>query len=152
MAQLSDLGTQLSPKLLCCLPRTRSPGSGRLVRVGGMSFAMRAEKLWGKLCCSQGFPGGSVVKNPPASVGDAGSIPGSGRSPGEGNGSPLQYSRLGNPMDRGTWWAAVHRVSKSWTWLTTKQQQQCYSQLNIRIPPAVFKSSFVLLGPYQVNM
>ena len=45
-----------------------------------MSFAMRAEKLCGKLCCSQGFPGGSVVKNPPASIGDAGSIPGSGRS------------------------------------------------------------------------
>ena len=45
-----------------------------------MSFAMRAEKLCGKLCCSQGFPGGSVVKNPPANIGDAGSIPGSGRS------------------------------------------------------------------------
>ena len=50
------------------------------MRVEGMSFAMRAEKLCGKLCCSQGFPGGSVVKNPPASIGDAGSIPGSGRS------------------------------------------------------------------------
>ena len=47
---------------------------------GGMSFAMRAEKLWGKSCCSWGFPGGSEVKNPRASIGDAGSIPGSGRS------------------------------------------------------------------------
>ena len=49
-----------------------------------------------------------VVKNPPASAGDAGgtgSIPGSGRSPGEGNGNPFQYSCLGNPMDRGAWWA-----------------------------------------------
>ena len=47
-----------------------------------------------------GFLGGSVVKNPPANAGDAGSVPGSGRSPGEGNGNPLQYSCLGNPMDR----------------------------------------------------
>ena len=47
-----------------------------------------------------GFPGDSVVKNPPANAGDAGSIPGSGRSPGEGYGNPLQYSFLGNPMDR----------------------------------------------------
>ena len=54
-----------------------------------------------------GFPGGSVVKNPPANAGDAGSIPGSGRSPGVGNGNPLQYSCLGNPMDRGAWWATV---------------------------------------------
>ena len=59
-----------------------------------------------------GFPDGSVVKNLPANVGDVGSIPGSGRSPGEGNGNPLQYSCLRNPMDRGTWRAMVHRVSK----------------------------------------
>ena len=58
-----------------------------------------------------GFPGGSVVKNPPASAGDTGnmdSIPGLGRSLGGGNGSPLQYSGLENPMDRGAWWATVH--------------------------------------------
>ena len=59
-----------------------------------------------------GFPGGSVVKNPPANAGDTGSIPESGRSPGEGNGSPLQYSCLGNPMDRGLQWAMVHGVTK----------------------------------------
>ena len=62
-----------------------------------------------------GFPGGSVVKNPPANAGDAGSIPGSGRSPGEGNGNPLQYSSLGNPMDRGAWQATVLGVAKSQT-------------------------------------
>ena len=56
---------------------------------------------------SWGFPGGSVVKNPPAHAGDLGSIPGSGRSPGDGNGNPLQYSCLGNPMDRGARQAAV---------------------------------------------
>ena len=49
----------------------------------------------------------SVVKNPPANAGDAGSVPGSGRSPGEGNGKPLQDSHLGNPMNRGVWWATV---------------------------------------------
>ena len=50
-----------------------------------------------------GFPGGSVVKNSPASAGNVGSIPGSGRSPREGNSNLLQYSCLGTPMDRGTW-------------------------------------------------
>ena len=59
-----------------------------------------------------GFPGGSVVKNPPANTGDMGSISGLGKSPGERNGNPLQYSCLGNPMDRGAWWATVHGVAK----------------------------------------
>ena len=59
-----------------------------------------------------GFLGGSVVKNLPANAGDIGSVPGSERSPGGGNGNPLQYSYLGNPMDRGTWWAAVRGVAK----------------------------------------
>ena len=56
-----------------------------------------------------------MVKNQLTNVGDAGDaglISGSGRSPGEGNGNPLQYSCLGNPMDRGAWWATVHRVEK----------------------------------------
>ena len=59
-----------------------------------------------------------MVKNPPASAGDegdVGSIPGSGRSPGEGNGNPLQYACLRDPMDGGAWWATVHGVAKSWT-------------------------------------
>ena len=59
-----------------------------------------------------GFPGGSVVKNPLANAADVGSIFGSGRFPGKGNGNPLQYSCLGNPMDRGAMWARVHRVPK----------------------------------------
>ena len=59
-----------------------------------------------------GFPGGSVVKNPLANAGDEGLIPGWGRSPGEGNGTPLQYSSLGNPMDRGAWQAMVYGVTK----------------------------------------
>ena len=58
------------------------------------------------------LPGGSLVKNLPANTGDAGSIPGSRRYPGEGNGNPLQYSCLENSMDRGAWWATVHGVAK----------------------------------------
>ena len=56
-----------------------------------------------------------LVKNPPANAGDSGSIPGLGRSPAEGNGNPLQYSCLGNPMNRGAWWTTVHGVAKIWT-------------------------------------
>ena len=63
----------------------------------------------------KGFPGGTVVKNPPASAGDMGSIPGLGRSPGIRNGNPLQYSYLENSMDRGAWQATVHNVKKSQT-------------------------------------
>ena len=65
-----------------------------------------------------GFPGGSVVKNPPANARDArdmGLIPGLGRSLREVNGNPLQYSCLGNPMDRRAWWTTVYGVTKSQT-------------------------------------
>ena len=62
-----------------------------------------------------GFPDGSAVKNLPANARDVGSVPGWGRSPGEGNGNPLQYSCLGNSMDREAWWATVHGVAKSRT-------------------------------------
>ena len=66
----------------------------------------------------RGFPGGSVIKNMPANEGDMGLIPGLGRSLGEGNGNSLQYSSLGNPMDRGDWRATVHGVTDSWTQLS----------------------------------
>ena len=89
-------------------------------------------RLFSQLACSYWYLANSgiihplssqvalVVKNTPANagdVGDAGSIPGSGRSPGEGNGNLLQYSCWRIPMDRGAWQATVHRVTKSWTWL-----------------------------------
>ena len=61
----------------------------------------------------KGFPGGTEVKASACNLGDLGSIPGSGRSPGKGNGNPLQYSCLENPMDRGAWWATVHGVTES---------------------------------------
>ena len=62
-----------------------------------------------------GFPAGSDGKESTCNVGDLGSIPGLGRSPGGGHGNPLQYSGLENPMDRGAWWAAVHGVTESQT-------------------------------------
>ena len=65
-----------------------------------------------------GFPDGSVLKNPLASIGDADLIPGLGRSPGEGNGNLLQFPRLGNPMDREAWRATVMGVATSWTRLS----------------------------------
>ena len=64
------------------------------------------------------FPVGSDGKESSFNVGDLGSIPGSGRSPGEGNGNPLQYSCLENSMDREAWWVPVHGVTKSLTWLS----------------------------------
>ena len=64
-----------------------------------------------------GFLGGSVVKNLPANTEDIGLILGSGKSPGEGNGNPCQYSCLGNPMDRGIWQATIHGVTKESTQL-----------------------------------
>ena len=60
-----------------------------------------------------GFPCASEVKASACNVGDLGSIPGSGRSAGEGNGNPLQYSYLENPMDKEAWWATVHEIAKS---------------------------------------
>ena len=64
------------------------------------------------------YGGGSVVMKPPANAGDTGLISGSGRSPGEGNGNPLQYSHLENSVDRGAWQAIVHSVAKSQTSLS----------------------------------
>ena len=74
---------------------------------------------------SVGFPGASYGKESPCNERDLGSIPGSGRSPGEGNGYPLQYFCLENSMDRGAWQAKVHGVAESQTWLT-----ECFSSVS----------------------
>ena len=75
-----------------------------------------------------GFPGVSDGKESACNAGDLGSTPGSERYPEEGNGNPLQYSCLENPMDRGAWWAIVYRVVKSRTRLTNRA---CTKNLNI---------------------
>ena len=73
---------------------------------------------WNSPIMKMGLPGVSGDKESACNVGDPSSIPGSERSPGEGNGNPLQYSCLENPMDRGVWQDIVHEVSKSQTWLS----------------------------------
>ena len=76
------------------------------------------EVVWAFFGIALGFPGGSEVKVSACNAGNLGWIPGSGRSPGEGNGNPLQYSCLENPMGGGARWATVHWVTKSWTRLS----------------------------------
>ena len=81
--------------------------------------------FWGYLVYSSGFPAGSEVKASASNARDPGSIPGSGRSPGEGNGNPLSYSCLENPIDGGAWWATVHGVAKSRTRLSNLCPSLC---------------------------
>ena len=76
--------------------------------------------------CHNSFPGGSDGKASACNAGDLGSIPGSGRSPGEGNGNPLQHSCLDNPMDRGAWRATVHGVTRFRHDLATKPPPHLY--------------------------
>ena len=89
-----------------------------------------------------------LVKNPPPNAGDVrdvGSIPGSGRSPGEGNGTPLQYSCLENPMDRGAWQATVYRVTKSQTRLKRLRRHASYNK-NKYLPSLSFCGSGIKQG------
>ena len=82
-----------------------------------------------------------MIKNPPASVGDtryADSVAGLGRSPGGGNGNPLQYSFLENPMDRGAWQAVVHGVTKNWTRLSTAQHKRGHNIENYILQPLFY--------------
>ena len=101
------------------IPRTEEPGG--LQSMGSQRDT--TERLH-FTSLRQSFPGDSAVKNPPANAGDARSIPGSGRSPGEGSGNPLQYSCLGNSRDRGASWAIVHGVAKSLTRLSLSLSRQ----------------------------
>ena len=82
------------------------------------------------LLCLKGFPGATVVKNPPTNPGDAGFIPESGRCPGVGNGNPLQYPCLENPMDRGAWWAIVHGVAKELDMTELELERLCSEKIH----------------------
>ena len=95
-----------------------------------------------KYSCVLGFPGGSEVKASACNVGDLGSIPGSGRFPGEGNGNPLEYSCLENPRDGGACWVAVYGVAQSRTWLT---------RLSSRSSTPPFLNLFHL-PPHQISL
>ena len=82
---------------------------------GSSVHGISQQEYWRRLLIYMGCPGSTVVNDPLASAKDArdlGSIPGSGRSPGEGNVNPLQYSCLGSLMERGAWWATVHGVTR----------------------------------------
>ena len=107
---------------------------------------------------SGGFPGGSVIKNLPANAGDVGLIPGLGRSPGEENGNPLQYSCLGNPTARGAQLATVHRSLKEpdmWQSLNScssssyapRKYQQAYSHKYLEKPSHLASDSLQLIFP-----
>ena len=102
------------------------PERCRLAWDKGSSLTLRAQDIGRFIITNSretgqlwGFPSGSVGKESACNAGDPGSVPGLGRSPGEGNGNPLQYSCLVNSMDRGAWWATVHGVAKSQTQLSS---------------------------------
>ena len=101
----------------------RIPGTGEPGGLQSMGLH-RVRHDWSNLAAAaagfcQGFPGGSDGKEFTCNARDLGLIPGSERSPGEGNGYPIQYSCLEKPIGRGAWWAAVHGVAKGWTQLST---------------------------------
>ena len=94
-----------------------------------------------------GFSGGSMVKNLPANAGEVGSIPGSGRSPGEEDGNSLQYSCLGNPMERGAWWPTVLGFTRVRHDLATKQQCLITKPSNIgKVRPRPFYHASALFA------
>ena len=98
--------------------------------VGGQGCDCRRVRV------TRGFPGGTVVKNPPADAGDPGLIPGSGRSPGRENGKPLQYSCLENPMDRGDW--RGHKDSDMTKQLSTHTLTEGHLWIDFDGPRTVF--------------
>ena len=98
--------------------------------------------FWVSIRARGGFPGGASAKESAYNTGDLGSILGLGRSPGGGNGNPLQYSCLVNPMDRGAWQAIVHGVTKSWTWLSKSKHERA----RIRGPGRIDNYNFLLIS------
>ena len=101
------------------------------MRNAGLGEAQLESKLLGEIPITSdiGSPGGSEVKVSAFNVGDQGSIPGLGRSPGEGNGNLLQCSCLENPMEGGAWWATVHGITKRWTRLSNFTSLQTLSSV-----------------------
>ena len=97
----------------------------RILKAAKVALGSTSSKVvffcsWHTVRNTMGFPDGSASKDSACNAGDIGSVPGSRRSSGEGNDNPFQYSCLGNPTDRGAWWATVHRVAKSWEWVSDR--------------------------------
>ena len=110
----------------------------------GMVIHLEPDILECEIKRALGNISGSEVKASACNAGDLGSIPGSGRSPGEGNGNPLQYPCLENPLDRGAWWATVYGVTKSRTWLSD------WTELNW-VDSAKFGNSAVATGLEKIS-
>ena len=98
-----------------------------------------------------GFPGGSDSKESACNAGDLSSIPGLGRAPGGGRGNPLQYSAWRIPLDRGAWWATVHGVTKSRTWLSDYAQhtQHCVPCTMLSIYHIIYVTFYIMFPIYQ---
>ena len=90
--------------------------------------------LWEHYLSEASFPGSSVSKESACSAGDSALIPGSGRSPGEGNGKPLHYACLENPMDRGAWWAAGHGITESHLSVQKCLDKSKWKELYLMVP------------------
>ena len=122
---LSCIGEGNGNPLQCsCLENPRDRGAWWAAVYGVAQSRTRLKRLSSSSSMHADFLGGSVVKHLPANEGDVGSIPALWRSPRKGNGNPLQYSCLGNPMDREAWWTAIHEIPRVRHNLVTKQQQQ----------------------------
>ena len=106
----------------------------------------KSENLFYNNLKTTGFPGGSVVKNLPVSVGDGGSIPGFQRFPGGRNCNSLQYSCLGTSMDRGAWWVEITGVTNRWTWLSIHTQHCCTVHLKMVQMVKKINSEYLLEG------
>ena len=106
-----------NPLQCSCLENPRDGGAWWFAVYGVTRSQTRLKWLNSSSSCKEGFAGSSSVKNLLANARDTGSIIGSGRCSGEGNGNPLQCSCLENPRDSGAWWAAIYGVTQSWTWL-----------------------------------
>ena len=102
-------------------------GNQSWIVIGRTVAEAEAPLLWHMMWRARWLPCSSVSKESACNTGDLGSIPGSGRSPREGNGNPLQYSCLENPMDRGAWWATVHVVARVGHNLRVNHHHPCLS-------------------------
>ena len=114
----SPLCLSFSPLFLMLHPLTSWNSLASPPQAHETEDANHSGLVFGVINTRKGFPGSLDGKASAYNAGDSGFIPGSGRSPGQGNGNPLQYSSLENPMDRGAWWATVHGVAKSRTRLS----------------------------------
>ena len=142
--------SQVSPPIAFLLFHASITQSKEWSFSSSSAIPLRFTTKWGSLLTQ-------LVKNLPAKTGDTTdkrSIPGSGRSPGERNGNPLQYSCLENSMDRGAWLAVVHGIAKSWTWLSTHactHNQRQYQNTFYHKTYKYFSNKYVILYMHNIK-